>query len=444
MPTKFKQIISTTHFSNIISQLCGITKEFIVRKFPDNYFKDIYMTTEDFSVRLGNLRNKNLHMQSVIKKFPRLAIRPTYNAEESILRGQNHDDWMNRTMRQGRLTVEGIESSYNLIFSDMSDDRNEVRLYTLPKSNKMTFDFSIAVESEMVLYDVLNFIREEFIFNRYFYLSGIWMYSIIPYEIIDPIADWYGYDLTDKFQRLEFCDLLQKRSNKYIEDILVSARGERFFAFKFKNNILMKLEIPSGEKSKKNMVTSMGEIKFTGELQTSTPSNFAGVIYDYGQRQINMNTQNINGGVKVFDKVIQGPKEFIGDKMLIAYKGFIAENEDGSYSSVIENRIENIPLDELGNKELISCMDYCDNICDYSLMDIKVFSNNDKGYISDADFKVDWRTRTLKLNKYKYGTVYYIAVYMDRRYMKDALEKFGYAKIDGTVTKEIIVPNNLL
>ena len=84
MPDKFKQIVVSTHFSNIISQLCGVMKQFIVDKFPPDYFKDIFMTTEDFSVRLGNKNNQQIHQNIVRHKFPRLAIKPTYNVEESI------------------------------------------------------------------------------------------------------------------------------------------------------------------------------------------------------------------------------------------------------------------------------------------------------------------------------------------------------------------------
>ena len=76
------------------------------------------------------------------------------------------------------------------------------------------------------------------------------MYAVIPNDIICPLADFYKKDLTDRAQRLEFCDLLQ-RSGKYIEDILISARGEHFFVFKYRNNVLLKLDIPSGEKQKR-------------------------------------------------------------------------------------------------------------------------------------------------------------------------------------------------
>ena len=161
MPEKFKQITVSTHFSNVISQLCGVMKQFIVDKFPENYFKDIYMTTEDYSVRLGKRNDRQKHENLVRNKFPRLAIRPSYNVEESILRGQNHDDWMQKRFRQGHLDSAMLDKVYNKIYEDLFMDQYNISLYTLPKSNKMTFDFSIAVESEMVLYDALNYVREE-------------------------------------------------------------------------------------------------------------------------------------------------------------------------------------------------------------------------------------------------------------------------------------------
>ena len=150
---------------------------------------------------------------------------------------------------------------------------------------------------------------------------------------------------------------------------------------------------------------------------------------------------NPNAGIRVFETVTHAPPQFIGDKMLIAYKGFIAESSDGTANSIVEKLIENIPLEELGNLQLITCMDYCDAINDYSLIDIRVFSRHDKGLVSPEDYSIDWKRRSLNLLKYHYGTVYYIAVYMDRRQMKEALKESQYERIDGSVTKPTIIPN---
>jgi hypothetical protein len=441
MPTKYKNIIVSTHFSNIISQLCGVTKEFIVRKFPDNYFKDIFMTTEDFAVRLGKMRNRRGLNSPIKLPYPRLAINPRYNVEESILRGQDHYDWMNKAAREGRLTPQALERLYIKIFQDIPDDQHECSIYTLPKNNKITFEVSMAVESELILFDTLNYIREAFIFNKYFYINDVWMYSIIPNEIIYPIADFYGIDLSDRIQRMEFCDLLQKRSGKIIEDIMVPARAEQFFVFKYRNNILFKLEIPSGDKQKKSMITEKGEIKFQGELQTSSPTNFAAVIYDYGQRQINIPIESsINSGIRVFDKVLSAPPSIIEDKMLIAWKGFFAEGS-GRYNSILEATIDNIPMQEIGNMEYIACLDYCDNINDYSLMDIKIFSNDDKGFIKTTDYSINWKQKKIQLLNYVHGSVYYIAVYMDRREMKNALEAMSYVRHTSTIPS--VIPDTM-
>ena len=94
--------------------------------------------------------------------------------------------------------------------------------------------------------------------------------------------------------------------------------------------------------------------------------------------------------------------------MLIAYKGFMAESEK-DYHSILETTIDNIPMVELGSDEFLACLMYCDELNDYSLMEIKIFSNNDKGFIQNADFSVNWPQKKIQLLKYKYGSVYYIA-----------------------------------
>ena len=258
----------SSHYSENISQITGIVRDYVISFFPRGFFRSVICNNEDVAVE-DDYQATNRNIGKYTRKLPALAIKATYTQEPTIQENPVHDPWMDIYRRNGLL--KEFYRHYHIIYKD---HESEHFIGALPKRHQVTLDFSLRLESEPQLWDVMGYLRHSIHPEYWFYIKEF-MQATIPNHIVYFIAKEYGYDMTLEDDREKLLKQLQKFSTNHITEILNRQTGERLYTHNFFQNILIKFNQPSADVNRKNFSVAYGDLKFSAVAQLMYYTNWA-------------------------------------------------------------------------------------------------------------------------------------------------------------------------
>lgn len=251
---------SSNSLSSIIGSVTSYITEYFKSKFPDNYFKETYIST---TMAASAIQKEYFD----VKKRPYLFIQPQFDLTEGTM-GQlpllfTDTSWV---------YIKNLKSNYNLIFED---GETGIRIFNAFKRTKITFRIGIRVNSEMQGWNAVSYIDQNFQSNGFFYLNKIFLQTQVPPFIIQNIANRLNYDLTDPVGRERMEDFMMQYSYNGIYLTKDLATGNDRFMYRYPANIL--INYPDMSNQNRNMrqnVTQNSQIEFTITAELWTPAMF--------------------------------------------------------------------------------------------------------------------------------------------------------------------------
>lgn len=172
--------------STLIGSLSTIAKEYVISKFPKNYFKHVYIDTSETVVQ----QNRNSAYNDLANKipYPSLGITPEISIDQPI---------------------GGMEKSMHLSSPNLYVRKNAIREYqklVIDPEDKFSitytgdyittnFNFRIITETFIQNADVVFFLKSKFQNDFFQYLNNQQLQTEVPKSFIKFIADIKGLDL---------------------------------------------------------------------------------------------------------------------------------------------------------------------------------------------------------------------------------------------------------
>lgn len=185
---QIKLVQSIASASTIISTLCGEVKQFIIKKFPPNYFRHIHMDTGTASHLINVNRNYNQKLHKI--PYPNLTIETALSIDSPI-NGTETD--VNHAVPNMYMRRD-LNSYYQKILFDPNE---KFSLYYTTQFITCNFNFKINVNSFIQMTDLVYFLKEELHLGIFQYLNSRPIMTEIPKTFISIISTLLGYDLND-------------------------------------------------------------------------------------------------------------------------------------------------------------------------------------------------------------------------------------------------------
>lgn len=185
---QIKLVQSIASASTIISTLCGEVKQFIIKKFPPNYFRHIHMDTGTASHLINVNRNYNQKLHKI--PYPNLSIETSLSIDSPI-NGTETD--VNHAVPNMYMRRD-LNSYYQKILFDPNE---KFAMYYTTQFITCNFNFKINVNSFIQMTDLVYFLKEELHLGIFQYLNSRPIMTEIPKTFISIISTLLGYDLND-------------------------------------------------------------------------------------------------------------------------------------------------------------------------------------------------------------------------------------------------------
>jgi len=317
--TEYRRYNATTNISYILSQMTDVAVRLVRQRFPRDFFQSVTVLSEDQAVREQRRLEENLRTEFQ-RPNPALSVNPSYVLDNSLV--EPNDPWMHMATRQGKMFE--LVGKYPHVFSDMENER---ALFTLPKRHKATFEVAIRVESQQQGWDVLSFLKHGYLFDSYFYITGESMAAVIPNITVLALASSYGLNPLIEPDRTQFTALMDEHTRTFVSDVVDPAKKKSYYMFRFVQNILTRMSMPSADYSRRGQEARLAEIRFGIEMEASLPTNYAVECKD----SKDSTGELLDGMEKNFYPTIRinafriPPLLEMDGKKLVFHKGFITD-----------------------------------------------------------------------------------------------------------------------
>jgi hypothetical protein len=314
---------------------------------------------------------------------------------------------------------KNLRKNYDKVFFNETD---QLYIYAMYDRVKLNFEFKIVVHSLMQQMDLLNYIKQMFIFDGHYYLNNIYLESEVPKLFINTILDEKGIDKTDSDEVIAFHDYLKIYSKNYIDVKKNLANDLDMYTFRYRANILCKAELPEKEDLGKKGMAEDGYsviMKISTELWCPT-----GFLYE-SQKPIPSETSSISDEY-VKDTIILNytikiePPLTIADKTMILWQAYISDSnvsvDEVDLTSVMPNSIKKVI--EYNNNSATP-------INNYDMFEVKVYYDDHELSRETNQFEFDWENLVLKTNEPLFGVTYHTGLWGNLKLINETLDLLG-------------------
>ena len=218
--------------STLISSLAGIIQNYVVSRFPKDFFKSIYMDTSQTinEQKKNDFFNLNLNK----KKYPSLAITPELSLDDPIggMEKNIHISSPNLFLKKE------MNRNYNTI---ALDPEQKFSLYFTSDYITTNFNFKIVTNSFVQNADLAFFLKSNFQEGFFQFLNDQYLQTEIPKTFIKIISELKNFNLfsSDDLDRLRLFLIDIGRQEQNIEKKVNLMTGKTSFFLDNKNNMLM-------------------------------------------------------------------------------------------------------------------------------------------------------------------------------------------------------------
>jgi len=396
-----KEIITcnvTNSICSLLSSMTSFAKDLILDFFPEDYFKDIYVSTALAASEQAGLDDDNIP----IKKHPQLSITPSFNPDYDDTFGGPFPTW-----RRGVFQTFNHYSSrygYKQIFYN---DEDNLIISAIPNRVKFSFDYKIKVETYLQKMEVVYMLRQKFHNNDRFYWNNQLLKAQIPNTLIQALSSCKDLNIKDCHDREMFLNYLKNHSQGHIQPVIYTGSGNHTFVHTYLANILITVENPptTDEKSvsKTNMASHEDTVEMTLTMELWIPSNY---MFECNSLPAGRYEPTFDESkVYIYGSVPLRPNNTIEDKTLIKWQEFITEVNTPLDSIYMDDFLPFETLEFIN--EQLEKKDY-----DYLVETFMFVLYCDKKKLDfGKDFAVDWKDKKIEIINPLFNYNYYIGCY---------------------------------
>jgi len=401
-----RNTVITCNVSNsicsLLSSMTGFAKELVLDFFPEEYFKDIFITTALASSQQAEKNDDELP----IKQYPQLSINPSLVPDFDETYGGPYPTW-----RRGIFQTFNHYSSrygYKKIFYNSEDD---LVVSAIPNRIKFSFDYKIKVETYLQKIDVVYMLRQKFHNNDRMYWNNQLLRAQIPNTIIQALSKCKDLDIKDPDERKDFLAYLRNHSQGHIEPVMYTASGNNAFVHTYAANVLVTVENPPDADTKAvnkvNMANDEEIIEFTLGMELWIPSNymFECKSLPAGEYIPSLDESKVHFYSSAFTL---RPNETINEKTLILWQELVTE---------VNKTVDTLSLDDLFSNDLLKFIDEQLQKRDYEYLK-ETFSfvlyRDAKEMKFKKDFDINWKTKEIVLLNPLFNYSYHIGCYANQ------------------------------
>lgn len=360
------------------SSVTNIIKEHLIRRFPKDFFKYVYMRNSNASITEQYLNFED----RLVKPKPSLAIGLSFDGQDNSFNGDPYHfgitNIRQKAFEQGFL-YDGV----------LKDYEKDFYISAFRTRTKLIYEIGIKLESEMKAVNVESYIRGYMGIGKPFYINNAFIEIPIPNNLINTIALQNSYDIHTPAGIAAFNDYLKDKSKNSIVYKTHLVNGRMHYFYKYTTNILCKIQdkISFNKNNRDKSITDC-ILSFGFEIELSSYLNFIyeRVISDLTPPPVLPSITNEELEV-VFNYSIQLviPREHQG-LTLLSTIAVLTSNADED-STIVKNSI---------SRDINDFKDYCmvNNILDDNL---KLLVFRESTLIPNTDYTVDWNLFNVNL-----------------------------------------------
>jgi hypothetical protein len=394
MPMVQANSFSLISNQTIYSCVTNIIKDFLIRKFPKDFFKYIYMRNSSAAITEQYLNYED----RLVKPKPSLAIGLSFESNDTTFNGDPHHFGITH-VRQYAFEKGAM---YDGIFKDYN---NDIYVSAFRTRTKIIYEIGIKVESELKASNVEGYIRSLIGINKPFYLNNTFIEIPLPNTLIKFIAAKRNLDITNDVGINSLINYLKNNSANSISYKKHLTNGKNHFFYKYSTNLLCKISDKiSFNKSLKEKSISDCIVSFNFEVELGSYLNFIyeALTNDLTPPPVYTNDVEDSSLELIYNYTIQTiiPRTYEGLTILHNISVLTSDTEEDvtNVSNVISKKVNDF-------------RDYCmeEGILNDNL---KLLIFRESTLISPVNYTIDWNTFNVTLinpfTNYTYTLVFYI------------------------------------
>jgi hypothetical protein len=414
LPRETKNLFVMKHLRSAhlpLGKVVEVTKEYMIRIFPNNFFKHVYVGTALNSV--AETKGKS-DLSTFRKLSPSLALIPTYVPQDSLFENQPVYTMLNWTNGMPPPVKDWEKYLKKLFYHETSG--NEI-FYNISRV-KLSFDMAIRLGTEIKAWDIVTILRRRLHSNYYFYINNQRLPIELPNLITLVLAKELNLDLTDTVQSNTLVDILNKYSKqntfyKYRNP----ATGNEGIAFDYITNLLFKVDGDFsyekgliGKSQEKTIITNNISCEF------NLPDTFALSTFDViSESFTNSLSLEISNYKYLNVQLSTRPPQHLGDLTLVDTTKFITDTGDDVLDFI--DAIPRVYTDFIKNEAKKP-----------STSEVRILLWNSEGLVDSTKYTVDYKNMQIVANELLPKQIYYFGIYVNLLKVKE----FAQPVIDAT------------
>lgn len=398
----FKKQLSSTVASANISNIIGGESSFVYNyfraKFPDNFFKDTFI-----SQQLNSFKFKTTVPH---QRLPLLAMGSTFEIEESTLGPISR-----QYTTQYTVFNKDKDVYYRTIFAD---EDNNIFIYSVDNRAVVKHNFAIKLQTEMQAWNVVNYLNQNFETNGRVYLNAIRLPAVLPNNFIHNICKNFGWDIestdpdTARAAREELRTYLIKHGLGGITEQVNPQTGNINYMYDYTANIL--LTYPDNANHESNitdLITKNAIVRYQIASEFWFPGSF--VIdfnhnFDYDHK---LDDAGLNNLTTKFTIVVD--KEVIPKTLDNGYQ-YIRQ---ARYTPDVNNEIDEIDIDSFFDEGIMNIVKNAQKYkidCN-KILAFVIFKNNIP--LDPEKYSIDYDTLKITVNHPEPNSNFTLVLYGD-------------------------------
>jgi len=410
---------ASTTISDIIGGVTSYMSRYFINKFPENFFKKLYIS--------DSINSKNLYRELFpIQYKPYIYIQPQFELGNLIL--GTLPVWSTISF----ITFKDRSKSYKKIFVD---SEKGIYIYYIPNRIRVNYTVGIKLQTQMQAWNMLSYIDQRFESTGYHFINKVNLQAEIPKSFIINICKLNNLNYNDDGDRIKLKDYLNEHSLGGIEEIINLSTGNPSFVFNYRPNILVNYpDLPSHEKNMKNLIINHSQVNYAFGSEFWFPASFILEIGQYDPTIENMVT-DYNEEIRDLNKFkynIVIDKEYlpskIDDKELIKKKKFITD---------VNVNVDKLDLKYVFENRLLYMIKLLieKNFDIRKLFHIDIYIDNIK--LNNNEYLIDYKENLIKMKKPLSNQTYNLILYANL----SLLNKLNKLIDEG---KENLIENNYI
>lgn len=407
---------SSTTYGNVMS----VCKDIIIKLFPVNYFKDVYVSSE---ISYTNIRRRL--GRNTINEMSKLE-RPFMNINPQI-QPPNGDLYLYDIPLTKNIDNMEVGLQRNTLFSILKNTVDHYNLTYKLNRDQIQFDITITVDTLIQQLDLYKYMLNHLVWERPF-ASKVSLESMIPREMVSYMGHLSNIDIDDK--KNNQIPAMLKMMNTYSRfPITYKMRNgtalDEFFMYYNAELLIMYSDLSLENVNRRNMADDYYQITFRATVDFNLPGMYA-LTGDYPRPLavgVSLRSDNIDGS---HDLIPLYTVNNLYAKYSSVKNGFIllTSSRFQTESDPVTKQ-DSLNLSVLFEDDYLKVIkeNYIKNIPMNTLFDIILLKDNNV-LEESKDWGINWNTMDLVIKNADDKATYCVLVYINNSLFNERITEY--------------------